>query len=231
MRNEALLKLIETKEGHQPFNAGEFYKKTNMDSSEWSFYKSLERLVKSSLLLRVSKGVYCLPLTTEFGVIRPSSDQIAAQFISGTKGMKIGYQLYNELNLTTQISKKQMLYSNAISGRTKTINDVSIIKIDLSFGEGTKTQVAFLEVLSHFGDIQDLNLPAFRSYSEDFAKSFNEGNFEKIIKKINYKKRTIAFLREILNHFGVSNNLERHLSPLSTYAHPKMEEIYGPLSR
>lgn len=231
MRNEELLKLMESEEGHEPFTAKEFYRKMNLGISEWAFCKSLERLVKGSLLLRISKGVYCLPINTEFGLVRPSSEQIAAQYISENRGMKIGYQLYNELNLTTQISKRQALYSNALSGRTKTIGEISVKKVNLSFDEETRRQVAFLEVLSHFGDIEDLNLSVFRSYSEDFAKSFSEESFNEVTGEISYKKCTIAFLREILNHFGVANNLEQHLSPLSTYKHPRMEEIYGSTSR
>ena len=37
---------------------------------------------------------------------------------------------------------------------------------------------------------------------------------------------TISFLREILRYYEVTNNLDRHLSALSTYKHPRMEEIY-----
>ena len=41
-----------------------------------------------------------------------------------------------------------------------------------------------------------------------------------------YQKKTISFLRNILNHYGVENNLNKYLSALSEYKHPTMEEIY-----
>ena len=145
--------------------------------------------------------------------------------------MKIGYQLYNELNLSTQISKKYLIYSNALSGFTKNIENINIKKVELSFTEEIKNQIAMMEILSNFETIQDLNLTAFRSYSEKFAKTFNEKCFEDVIKNISYKKSTIAFLREILNYFNKSNNLGRYLSSLSTYKYPKMEEIYESSSR
>ncbi len=231
MRSTELVKLIKTSEKYQPFNASEFYKKIDLEYSELSFYKALERLVKSQSLIKVSKGVYCLPIHTDFGVVKPSNKQIIEKYISKTKGMKIGYQLYNELNLSTQISKKYLIYSNALSGFTKNIENINIKKVELSFTEEIKNQIAMMEILSNFETIQDLNLTAFRSYSEKFAKTFNEKCFEDVIKNISYKKSTIAFLREILNYFNKSNNLGRYLSSLSTYKYPKMEEIYESSSR
>ena len=49
---------------------------------------------------------------------------------------------------------------------------------------------------------------------------------EEEISKTSYKKSTISFLREILRYYEVANNLEKHLSALSTYKHPRMEELY-----
>lgn len=231
MKNTELLNLIKSKVKHQPFQASNFFKQIKSDYSELAYYKALERLVKSKLLLKVSKGVYCLPMNTEFGVVKPSSNEIIEQYISKTKGMKIGYQLYNELNLSTQISKRYELYSNSLSGFTKNINDIHIKKVNLSFTQDIKTQIAMLEVLSHFETIEDLNLAVFRIYSEKFANNFDEKTFETVIKNIKYKKSTIAFLRDILNYFNSPNNLGRYLSSLSTYKYPRMEEIYESSSR
>ena len=41
-----------------------------------------------------------------------------------------------------------------------------------------------------------------------------------------YKKSTIAFMREILNHYQIKNNLDEYLPSLSEYKYPRMEEIY-----
>ena len=50
--------------------------------------------------------------------------------------------------------------------------------------------------------------------------------FEKVIAVEKFKKSTIAFQREVLNYYGIRNCLDRHLSAMSKYKHPKMEEIY-----
>ena len=226
MKSTELVKLIEANEKQQPFNASEFYEKIDSVCSEFSFYKALERLVKSQSLIKVSKGVYCLPIHTDFGVVKPSDKQIIGKYISENRGMKVGYQLYNELNLSTQISKKYVIYSNALSGFTKNIRNINIKKVNLSFTDEIKNQIAMLEVLSNFERIQDLNLNVFRSYSENFARNFNEKDFEEVINNIKYKKSTISFLKEILDYFNTSNDLGKYLSPLSTYKHPKTEDIY-----
>ena len=41
-----------------------------------------------------------------------------------------------------------------------------------------------------------------------------------------YKKSTISFLSDVLNHFEVENNLDSYLSKLSKYNHMHMEDIY-----
>jgi hypothetical protein len=83
-----------------------------------------------------------------------------------------------------------------------------------------------LEVLQNFGEIQDLNYRQFLSFCEQFAQEYDASALEQVIQKMRYQKKTISFLRNILNHYGVENNLNKYLSALSEYKHPTMEEIY-----
>ena len=48
----------------------------------------------------------------------------------------------------------------------------------------------------------------------------------KVLKIINYKKSTISSLENLLNYFGIKNNLNNYLSSLSKYNHIDMERIY-----
>ena len=70
------------------------------------------------------------------------------------------------------------------------------------------------------------NYSAFLAYTERLAESFSAAAFEEIVSAKAYKKSTIAFLREILNYYKVKNNLNGHLSTLSEYKYPKMEELH-----
>ena len=83
-----------------------------------------------------------------------------------------------------------------------------------------------LEVLQNFYTIQDINYSSFIEYSKKLALSFNNEAFDEVLWNKQYKKATISFFREILNYYGVENNLDIYLSSLSEYKHPKMEELY-----
>ena len=83
-----------------------------------------------------------------------------------------------------------------------------------------------LEVLQNYYNIQDINYIAFVKFAEELAEKYDEKVFTNVISKITYKKSTIAFLQEILDYYGIENNLNVYLSRLSEYKHPKMKEIY-----
>ena len=63
-------------------------------------------------------------------------------------------------------------------------------------------------------------------FIKKLAEFYDDEIFRKVIMSINYKKSTIAFLREILNFYGIKNNLNMYLSSLSEYKYPRMEEFY-----
>lgn len=82
-----------------------------------------------------------------------------------------------------------------------------------------------LEVLQNFGEIQDLNYHQFITFCEKFAQEYDGKVFEQVLQKMRYQKKTISFLRNILNHYGVENNLNKYLSTLSEYKHPTTQAL------
>ena len=89
-----------------------------------------------------------------------------------------------------------------------------------------KRTLHVLEVLQNFSEIQDLNYRQFLSFCEQFAHEYDANALERVIQKMRYQKRTLSFLRSVLNYYGVQNDLSKYLSTLSAYKHPSMEEIY-----
>ena len=83
-----------------------------------------------------------------------------------------------------------------------------------------------MELFHHYKEIQDIDYSAFLRNAEDLSKQYTEGEFEVVQRVIRYPKRTIAFLREALNYYHVPNSLSKHLSALSNYRIPRMEELY-----
>lgn len=207
--------------------AGKLYReKFAGQMSEAAFTQMLSRLCKSGAIERVSKGIYCRPKKTRFGAVLPSDREIVEQFIAKNNGVLVGYGLYNALGVTTQIPKRLTAYSSASEEQLKQIGNVTIHKYDLDYSEETKAVIRMMELLHHHRDIQDINYAALLRSTETLSKQYNEEAFDAVQKAIGYPKWTVAFLREALNYYHIPNHLNKHLSALSDYRIPRIEELY-----
>ena len=228
MKSNPLVKnaLLEFEE-NELINASKLYKeKLSEQISEAAYYKTLQRLCEAGELVKIAKGTYHLPKMSKYGIVPPSEKEIITAFTENETGTVIGYSLYNSLNLTTQISKTITVMSSALEGLTKSIRNIIVHQVPLEFSKEITNMIHGLEVLQNFNSIEDINYSAFLNYTEILASSFDVEAFKKIVSIKNYKKSTISFLQEILNHYQVKNNLNEYLSTLSEYKHPKMEELY-----
>lgn len=194
--------------------------------SESSFYKLLERMYKAKQLEKISKGIYYFPKKGKYGFVPISNEEIISFFTNNKEGMVVGYNLYNKLNLTTQISKNYIVYSSKAKNEIKRIRNVEIRNINMKYSEEYIRIIELLEVLQNFHKIQDINFKIFYKYVKSFANTYDEKKVNIVLEKIKYKKSTISFLSEVLNHFEVENNLDSYLSKLSKYNHMHMEDIY-----
>lgn len=214
-------------EANELIIASKLYKeKLSGQISEAAYYKTLQRMCESGELVKIAKGTYHLPKVSKYGIVPPSEKEIVTAFTENETGTVIGYSLYNALNLTTQIPKTITVMSSALEGLTKSIRNVIVYQVPLEFSKEITSMIHGLEVLQNFNSIQDINYQAFLKYSEQLAHSYNPEAFEEIVNTKTYKKSTISFLYEILNYYNVQNNLNKYLSALSEYKHPKMEELY-----
>ena len=194
--------------------------------SEAAYYKILQRMCEAGELVNIAKGTYHIPKISKYGIVPPSEKDIIAAYTENKKGTVIGYTLYNNLNLTTQISKTVTIMSSALDGMTKSIRNIVVHQMPLEFSKEITSMIHGLEVLQNFNTIQDINYSEFIKFTESLASSFNNTAFEAVTSVKKYKKSTISFLSEILSHYKVKNNLKDQLSTLSEYKHPKMEELY-----
>ena len=207
--------------------ASKLYREELYDKvTEAAFYKALERMCKSGELVKIAKGTYHLPKISKYGIVPPSEKEIISAFTENGTGTVVGYSLYNALNLTTQIAKSIEVMSSALESFTKTIRNINIYQVHIEYSKGIENMIHAMDVLQNYYTIQDINYSAFIKFTEELAEKFNEEVFTEVISKITYKKSTIAFLQEILNHYGRENNLNVYLSRLSEYKHPTMEELY-----
>ena len=194
--------------------------------TESAYYKTLERLCKAGELCKIAKGTYYRPKSSKYGIVPPSQKEIVSAFTEPDKGTIVGYSLYNELKLTTQISKTVEVFSSALEQQTKNISNVLLQFCNLIYTPEVKGMISMMEVLQNFNEIQDLNYAQFIKFCEQFSTIYNDEVFAQVCREMKYQKKTISFLRNILAHYHIPNNLGRYLSSLSEYKHPTMEEIY-----
>lgn len=228
MKSNVMLKTeIQSLPFNTLFEASALYRqKFNKLMTEMAFYKALERMTKEQVLVKVSKGVYARPLMSEYGLSKPTQEQVIEAYKGGNKGMVIGYALYNRLNISTQISKNIALYSNAIRSNIKTIGNIRIERRNISFTDVVCNTIAMFEVLENYYNIQDINYHGLIAFLKDFAQNYDECIVDEVLSVFRYSKSTIDFLRIVLDFYNVPNRLEDRLSALSVYKHPTMEEIY-----
>ena len=228
MKNNSVVKVAFGKyKENELIIASKLYKEELSNQiTEAAYYKTLQRMCEAGELVKIAKGTYHLPKLGKYGIVPPSEKEIITAFTENKTGSVVGYSLYNELNLTTQISKTVNVLSSALDGFSKSIRNIVIHHVPLEFSPKIENMIQGLEVLQNFNTIQDINYSAFIKYSQTLSQAFEEKTFEEVISKTNYKKSTISFLKEILNYYNVKNNLNKYLSALSEYRHPKMEELY-----
>ena len=212
---------------NQPIMISKLYReKFSNYISEIAFSKLISRLYISGELERVAKGIYCKTNVSKYGKVPLSEKEIVDAYTKNDSGISVGYQLYNYLGVTTQVSKKYLVYSSLAEKQNINIGNVNIKKYNLIYNNKTKSIIYLLELLYNYGNIQDINISSYISEIKKLSKEYDENVFEVVQKEIRYPKWTIAFLHEILNHYQIPNNLNNYLSSFSKYNIPSLQELY-----
>ena len=196
------------------------------DHSEMAFAKAVERMATEGAIVHLSKGLYYKPENSEFGMVPLSDEDIADYYMKDGHGIVIGYRLYNEKGITTQVSKSIVVLSDSLRSEQKKARNVKIIRTSVMLTPSTIPVLETLEILQNYSRIEDLNNKGLILYMERFASSYSDSAADDVLKNRKYKKSTIAFLKEFLDYLKVPNSLDKYLSKLSVYKVPGMEEIY-----
>ena len=217
---------IEQEPENQLLEASALYQKSFGSVPEMSYYKTLERMSKQGKLVHLTKGLYYRPKKSRFGLIPISENEIVSHYTKNGKGIVIGYRLYNQKGLTTQISKRIEVLSSALSEQKKNINNVCVMNSNIALTQETIPVIETMEILQNYKSIEDVSKSALAAYMKTFISGYSDATAIFVLKNRKYKKSTIAFLESFLRFFGVENTLNQFLSALSTYGIPRMEEFY-----
>jgi len=207
--------------------AKQVYKQLPEHFSEQAFYQTLTRLTQKGMLCHLTKGLYYRPRCSRFGVVPLGEQTIVEHYTAGGQGMVVGYRLYYQLGLTTQISKNVDILSNVLQENKKTVSNVKVSRLDLNFDATICNAIATLEILQNYRNIEDINHRQMAEYMRKFALNYSEDAIQTVLRHRKYKKATIAFLAAFLGYWNTKHTLQQYLSRLSAYAVPQMEEFYA----
>ena len=207
--------------------AKQVYKQLPEHFSEQAFYQTLTRLTQKGMLCHLTKGLYYRPRCSRFGVVPLGEQAIVEHYTAGGQGMVVGYRLYYQLGLTTQISKNVDVLSNVLQENKKTVSNVKVSRLDLNFDATICNAIATLEILQNYRNIEDINHRQMAEYMRKFALNYSEDAIQTVLRHRKYKKATIAFLAAFLGYWNTKHTLQQYLSRLSAYAVPQMEEFYA----
>ena len=212
--------------------ASRLYGEKFVDCSETSFFKTMERLVQSGFLKRISKGIYTKQVEYQEDVIdnqdsKSNADVVLNHYFgeNNDNGMFIGYHLYFKYGISN--AKKDMieLYSNILSQENKNIGNINIHRVDIELSyDNTKVIEAF-EILQNYETIDKMNKNKVAKYLKQFARGYSNESTVLVLSRMKYKKSTIAFMRRILDMYGVDNTLSSYLSCASKYKIPKVAKV------
>jgi hypothetical protein len=178
-----------------------------------SVNKVLENLTKEGKVRRLSKGRYYKTKMTEFGELRPDSFQIVKDLLTDNNkliGYITGYQIFNELGLTTQVSA--ILQIGTIKDKKNMERGYYRIKFVKQWNPITKENIPLLQLLDclrFFKNIPDA-MPTDSSQRLLLLLSELDDKQRNKIKKLalKYTPQTIALLGAMLETLHSNEDVE-----------------------
>ncbi|MDR2425329.1 MAG: DUF6088 family protein [Prevotellaceae bacterium] len=182
-------------------------------SKQKSVNKVLENLTKAGKIRRLSKGRYYKAKTTEFGELPPDSYQIVKDLLEENGkliGYITGYQIFNELGLTTQVSA--ILQIGTIKDKKNMNRSYYRIQFVKQWNTITKENIPLLQLLDclrFFKNIPDA-MPANSCHKLLNILSELNNNQRNKIKKlaIKYSPQAIALLGAMLETLNSNEDVE-----------------------
>lgn len=124
------------------------------------------------------------------------------------------------------MSKERIILTNLVNEKLeKKILNVKIKKLNMDIeNEDIIVYIELLEILENINQIEEFNKLNFYQYIKEL--NFNNVNcIHDILKYSNYKKRTIANLKNILDKLSVKHQLDRYLNNTSSYNVLNLEDL------
>ncbi|MCH8569417.1 MAG: DUF6088 family protein [Balneolales bacterium] len=190
--------------------------------------KALNRMAGGGKIEKLSKGRYYKPEQSAFGPLPPDPYQVVKDLLEENgkvTGYLTGISIFNQLNLTSQISSVIQIGKNEIRpafkrGRFK----ISFIRQKNIITKDNIPLLQYLDCLRYIKKIPDASVKnSIRILSEKF-KTLEPVKIETMVRlALKYPPSTQALLGAILEDLGESSSIKRlksSLNPITSYSIP-----------
>lgn len=191
--------------------------------------KSLSTLCKQGVITRVSKGIYYKPEYFPFGASLPTDSQIL-ETVLGKNKAKIAYvtgiTAYNQLGLTTQVSKQIVIATDKLRRNTKVQNtEIKFVKSKVTQNIEKTLDIPILQILDAITNIKsipdsDINISC-KILLQKF-KHLDENQKNRLTELVFYyppvtRALTGAFFEILVENKTLLKRIQNSLNKLTTF--------------
>lgn len=197
------------------------------DVPEKTYYKTLERLKKQNDLVHLTKGLYYRPEKSDDRIMPIQEQHIIEHYVADQSGIIVGKRLMHQKGIISNTTEDVEILSNNLKEDKKHIGNIEVQRTNIVLDNNTVPVIETLEILQNYNKAKDIDKNRFLAYVKKFADNYSDEATEYVIENRKYKKSTIAFLERMLAWYGVENSLHQHLSSMSEYKIPTINELRG----
>ena len=193
-----------------------------------SVVKTLNRLVYSGKIQKISKGRFYKPQRSIFGELKPEINEIVKDLLKmegKVIGYITGYTIFNELGLTDQVSSTIQIGRNEI--RQSFIRDIYNISFIKQNNVITRDKISLLQILDSIRYIKKIPATTIQKSCSRFIKIISDLPSDRILTMMKlsrkYPPSTRALLGTIIDESPCkidTNPLLKTLNPITTYKIP-----------
>lgn len=206
---------------------------SNEVNKKEAIIKSLNRMVASGKISKLSKGKYYKPEDTPFGKLQPNQTQVVKDLLEDNGkliGYLTGYSIYNQLGLSTQVSNTIQIGKNEIRPNFKRERySISFIKQKNTITKENIPLLQILDAIRYIRKIPDATLESSCKRFLAILKTLSEKDTTSLIRlAIKYPPATRALLGALLDQIEQTNlsyQLLKTLNPITKYKIPGVTKV------
>ena len=181
-------------------SANDMYEHGFERMNQEAFFRAVERLSDEGEIIRVGRGMYIKKSDAQGDITELLLNYFFGE--DNSSGMFTGIHLYNKYSLNIEVKRPA---------------------VELDF-DNTRI-IEAMEIFQNYFDIPELDKTKFARYAKQFARGYDDEAAVTVLRSMKYKKRSIAFMKKVLDTYKVPNTLSQFLSNASHYKVPTFNKL------